>query len=155
MKRAFLVIGLLLLSNASIPASAQTGEDTLVPGSAQTGEDTLFERLGGENAILAVVDQFVANNDADAVIAQRWKTTDVESLKEYLAELICQATGGPCVYTGSSMDVVHSGLTITEEEFNRVAVNLGNALDKFNVPQQEKGELLAIIGSLKGQVVGR
>ncbi len=155
MKRTFLVASLLLLSIAIVPASAQTGEDTLLPGSAQTGENTLYERLGGKNAIKAVVDQFVANNNADEVIAYRWKTSDVASLKEYLAELICQATGGPCVYTGSSMDVVHSGLNITEEEFNRVAVNLGNALDKFSVPQKEKGELLAIIGSLKGQVVGR
>ncbi len=155
MKRTFLVIGQLLLFIAIIPGSAQSGQDTLIPDSAQTGENTLYERLGGENAIKAVVDQFVANNNADEMIAHRWKSSDVASLKEYLAELICQATGGPCFYTGVSLDVAHSGLKITEEEFNRVAVNLGNALDKFSVPQKEKGELLAIIGSLKGQVVGR
>ena len=155
MKRTVLAIGLLLLSVASTPGWAQTGEDTLLPGSAETEQNTLYERLGGENAIKAVVDQFVANNNADEMIAHRWKATDVAVLKEYLAELICQATGGPCVYTGTSMNVAHAGLNITEEEFNRVAVNLGKALDKFSVPQKEKGELLAIVGSLKDQVVGR
>ncbi len=165
MKRTFLVIGLWLMSSAIMPGaimpgaitpvSAQTGEDTLIPDSAQTGEKPLYERLGGEAAIEAVVDQFVANNDADEMIAPRWKAADVAALKEDLAELICQATGGPCVYTGVSMEVAHSGLNVTEEEFNRVAVNLSSALDKFSVPQKEKGELLAIIGSLKGQVVGQ
>ena len=188
LKRTFLVICIFLLSIA------------VIPGSAQTAEKTLYERLGGENAIKAVVDQFVANNNADKVIADRWKTeaeraakeaakeaaeaalavkeaakavaeaaalsaaaekeavaaaaVDIAHLKEYLTELICQATGGPCVYTGKHMDVVHAGLNITEEEFNRVVVNLSNALDKFNVPQKEKGELLAIVGSLKSKIVG-
>lgn len=160
MKKAFLAIGLwflfiVIVPGAITPSSAQTDEDTLIPNAAQAGENTLYKRLGGEGAIKAVVDRFVANNNADAVIAHRWQTSDVAVLKEYLAELICQATGGPCVYTGVPMDVAHSGLNVTEDEFNRVAVNLGNALDTFSVPQKEKAELLAIVGSLKDQVVGR
>ena len=155
MKRTSLVIGLLLLSIAIVPGSTQAAEDTLIPDSAQSGENTLFERLGGEPAIKAVVEQFVANNNADEMIAHRWTSSDFASFKQYLAELICQATGGPCFYTGVSMEVAHAGLNITEAEFNRVAVNLVRALDKFSVPEAEKAELLAIIGSLKGQVVGR
>ncbi len=53
------------------------------------------------------------------------------------------------------MDVAHAGLNITEDEFNHVAANLVKALDKFKVPEKEKGELMAIIGSLKDQVVGK
>ena len=96
-------------------------------------------------------DTAAAGGAEEAVAAA---AVDIAHLKEYLTELICQATGGPCVYTGKHMDVVHAGLNITEEEFNRVVVNLSNALDKFNVPQKEKGELLAIVGSLKSKIVG-
>ena len=98
-----------------------------------------------------MVDQFDAKNNADKVIADRWKSPNVATLKEYLTELICETTGGPCVYTGK---LAHSDLNITGEEFNRVAVNLSNALDTFTVPQKEKGKLMAIVGSLKDQVVG-
>lgn len=109
----------------------------------------------GEAAVAAVVDQFVANNNADEVISHRWETTNEAELKEYLAELICQATGGPCVYTGKPMDVAHAGLDVTDSELGRVAANLVNALDKFNVPAKEKDELLAIVSSLRDQVVGQ
>lgn len=126
-----------------------------VPGVAQSAEKSLYERLGGKAAITAVVSQFVDTNNADKAIAHRWKSTRVHILKAYLVDLICQATGGPCVYTGKSMEVAHSGANITESEFNRVAVNLARALDTFKVPAREKGELLAAIASMKDRVVGQ
>jgi len=124
-------------------------------GFAQAGENTLFDRLGGKPAITAVISQFVDYNNADKVISARWDPDNVETLKLYLTELVCNATGGDCIYTGQPMDVAHAGLNITEDEFSRVAANLIKALDKFNVPEKEKGELMAIVGSLKDQVVGR
>lgn len=143
MKKTFLTISQLLLFL------------TILPILAQSADMTLYERLGGGDAIKAVVNQFVDNNNADEMIAHRWKSSDVPALKEHLVDLICQETGGPCVYFGAAMDVSHAGLKITEEEFNRVAGNLIKALDKFEVPEKEKGELLAIVGSLKGKVVGK
>lgn len=122
---------------------------------AQAAEKTLFERLGGKPAITAVVSQFVDYNNADEVIKARWNPDNVDNLKLYLTELVCNATGGGCIYTGQHMDVAHAGRNITEVEFNRVAANLSKALDKFKVPAKEKGELLAIIGSLKDQVINK
>jgi len=122
---------------------------------AQAGENTLFDRLGGKPAITAVVSQFVDYNSSDSVIGKRWSPDNTENLKLYLTELVCNATGGDCIYTGQPMDVAHAGLKITEDEFNRVAANLVKALDKFKVPEKEKGELLTIIASLKDQVVGQ
>ena len=121
----------------------------------QAAEKTLFERLGGQPAITAVVSQFVDYNNADAVIKSRWDPENVDELKLYLTELVCNATGGGCIYTGQHLDVAHAGLSVTEDEFNRVAANLIKALDKFNVPAKEKGELMTIIGSLKDQVINR
>ncbi len=128
---------------------------SIVPIPAHSADATLYERLGGGDAIKAVVSQFVDNNNADEMIAHRWKSSNVPELKEKLASLVCQETDGPCVYSGPAMDVTHAGLKITEEEFDRVAGNLANALDKFEVPEKEKGELLALVGSLKDKVVGQ
>jgi hemoglobin len=121
----------------------------------QAGENSLFDRLGGKAAITAVVSQFVDYNSSDKIIGKRWNPDNTENLKLYLTELVCNATGGDCIYTGQPMDVAHAGLKITDDEFNRVAANLVKALDKFKVPEKEKGELLTIIGSLKDQVVGQ
>ncbi len=122
---------------------------------AQAEEKSLYERLGGKQAITAVVSQFVDFNNADKVIASRWDPENVDNLKLYLTELVCKASGGPCIYTGQHIDVAHAGLNVTNEEFDRVAANLARALDKFNVPVKEKGELLTIVGSLRGEVVGK
>ena len=126
-----------------------------LPTLAQSAEKTLFERLGGKPAITAVISQFVDYNNSDELIGKRWDPDNVDTLKLYLTELVCQVTGGDCIYTGQHMDVAHAGLNITEEEFGRVATNLVKALDKFKVPEKEKGELMTIIGSLKGKVVGQ
>jgi hemoglobin len=123
-------------------------------GSAISAE-TLYDRLGGMDAIEAVVDQFFINNFADDRIATRWGTADLPRLKGYVSTLVCDVTGGPCVYSGSSMEVAHDGMNITAEEFTWTAESLAAALDSLNVPEQEKGELLAIVGSLKDQIVGK
>jgi hemoglobin len=131
----------------------------LLTGGASTaiaaGDDPLFDRLGGMPAITAVVDQFFVNNFADERIATRWGTSDLPKLKENISNLICDVTGGPCVYSGSSMEVAHNGMNITADEFGWTASNLSAALDSLNVPEPEKGELLAIVGSLQDQMVGK
>lgn len=124
------------------------------PGGAKA-DDSLFQRLGGEPAIRAVVEQFVANISADDRINQRWAEADVPSLKDELTSLICEASGGPCNYTGSSMSRAHEGMNITVDEFAWTAENLAAALDTLAVPGQEKGEVLAVIGSLEAEIVGQ
>ena len=68
-------------------------------------------------------------------------------------ELVCEATGGPCKYSGRDMKNTHAGMRISETEFNIVAGHLAATLKKFKVPKQESKELLAIIGSLKKDIV--
>ncbi len=125
-------------------------------GSATAADDDpLFDRLGGMAAIEAVVDQFFVNNYADERVAERWKSSDLAALKESIVLLICDSTDGPCIYSGSAMPVAHIEMNITSDEFDWTAGNLVAALDSLNVPEPEKGELLAIVGSLKDQIVGK
>ena len=67
--------------------------------------------------------------------------------------LVCNVTGGPCKIISRDAKTVHAGLGITEADFGVVAQHLVDTLDKFKVPDKEKQELLAIIDSLKTDIV--
>lgn len=131
----------------------------LLVGGASTvvsaDDTTLYDRLGGMPAIIAVVDQFFVNNFADDRIAHRWETTDLPRLKEYIADMICDAAGGPCYYAGTAMSVAHAGMKITKEEFGWTAANLAAALDSLKVQDPERGEVLDLVGSLQDQIIGK
>lgn len=116
---------------------------------------SLYERLGGQAAIVAVVDDFIGNVAADARINRRFAKTDIGELKARLVELICAGTGGGCVYTGADMKKAHAGMRITDAEFTALVEDLVKTLDKFQVPAREKNELLAILGPMKADIVTR
>ncbi len=116
-------------------------------------DKSLYERLGGQQALTAVVDDFVGRAAADARINKKFAKTDVPRFKLHLMEQICAATGGPCKYTGRDMKTAHKNMKVTEGEFNALVEDLVATLDKFSVPEKEKNELLGILGPLKSQIV--
>jgi hemoglobin len=118
-------------------------------------QPSLYERLGGQPAITAVVDDFVGNVAADTRINRRFANANVPRLKQNLVAQICAGTGGPCTYTGRDMKTAHAGMQITDGEFGALVEDLVKTLDKFKVPEKEKGELLAVLGPMKSDIVGR
>jgi hemoglobin len=118
-------------------------------------QKSLYERLGGQGAITAVVDDFVGNVAADTRINGFFARTDVPRLKRMLVEQICQGTGGPCTYTGRDMAAAHKGMNLTDDHFKALVEDLVKTLDKFKVPEKEKGELLGVLGPMKPQIVGK
>ena len=121
-------------------------------------EPTLYQRLGGREAIKLVVDDFVANMAADPRVNGRFKGLDaarVAKLQTNLADQICDATGGPCAYLGRDMKTVHTGMGITEAEWNATVEDLVKSLDKFKVKPKEQQELLSALGVLKKDIVGQ
>ena len=121
--------------------------------SAAAQERSLYERLGGKEALTAVVDDFVGRAAGDARINMKFAKTDIPRLKTHLVEQLCQATGGPCSYGGRDMKSAHKNMKVTEGEFDALVEDLVASLNHFNVPEQEKSELLGILGPLKGQIV--
>lgn len=120
-----------------------------------TMQKSLYDRLGGKDAITAVVDDFVGNVAADTRINGYFAHADIPRLKRNLVDQICSATGGPCTYTGKDMKTAHKGMGIKDADFNALVEDLVKSLDKFKVPDKEKGELLGILGPLKPQIVGQ
>ncbi len=150
MKKA-LVLSMALVVVGCAHKSAEPAGGKAAAGAA--AQKSLYERLGGRPAITAVVDQFVANDAADKRINMRFMNTDIPKLKELLVEFVVAATGGPGKYEGRDMHTAHGGMQLVDEEFNALVEDLAKALDKFNVPAQEKNELLGALGPLKPQIV--
>ena len=114
---------------------------------------TLYERLGGHEAIDAVVEDFVARCAADDRINGKFARTDIPRLKQMLKDQVCNATGGPCTYAGRSMRETHDGMGVTAGEFDALVEDLVATLDKFEVPKAEQDELLGILGPLRSDIV--
>jgi hemoglobin len=118
-------------------------------------QKSLYERLGGKDAITAVVDDFVGNVAADKRINGYFAKANIPNLKRNLVDQICAATGGPCTYTGKDMRSAHKGMGISDADFNALVEDLQKTLNKFKVPDKEQGELLGALGPLKPQIVGQ
>ena len=119
-------------------------------------EKSLYERLGGYEAISAVVDDFAPKLFNDPRIAQFFRGMGDDTKQGFMQKnknLVCNVTGGPCKIISRPAKTIHGGLGITEREFNIVVQHLVDTLDKFKVPATEKSELLEIIGSLKPDIV--
>jgi len=110
-------------------------------------------------AIATVVDDFIDRvlvNDvlnANPAIKEARDRVPKAGLKYRITEMVCQATGGPCTYTGRSMKDSHRHLNITEEEWDALVADFKASLKKFNVPQKEQEELLIIVSSTKADIV--
>src|SRR5690348_9087916 len=136
------VLSLLLTVGGSMAAHAQ--------------EKSLYERIGGYNALAAVVDDFVGRLVADKQFERFFVGHSNDSrkrIRQHILDQFCAATGGPCVYTGRDMKTSHAGLGITNADWDAAAKHLVESLDKFKVPEKEKGELLAFVTTLKKDIV--
>ncbi len=116
-------------------------------------EKSLYDRLGKKEAITAVVDEFVARVAADTRINAFFAHTDIAKLKMNLVNQICEASGGPCKYTGRTMKEAHKGMGVATADFNALVEDLVGALDKFKVGEKEKNELLGVLGPMKSDIV--
>ena len=121
-------------------------------------QQTLYQRLGGHDALVAVTDDFLGRLATDPQLKRFFIGHNKEGLSRiriHIIDFLCVATGGPCVYTGQDMKTAHTGLGITEDDWNVSVKHLVATLDKFKVPEKEKSEVLGAISGLKGDIVGR
>jgi len=145
---------LFLLALAAVaPAYAQPPQ-----ASSAMRQPSLYKRLGGYDALAAVTDDFIGRLATDPKLSRFFVTHNEQGLRrirQHVVDFLCVATGGPCVYTGQDMRTAHTGLKITEDDWNASVTDLIATLDKFKVPEKEKSEVLGAISGLKGDIVGR
>jgi hemoglobin len=161
-KRVALAFCLLVVIGGA--SMAQGGKnvpvDASITNSTTVGQEkkSLYARLGGYDAIAAVVDDFVGRLVADKRLTKFFTGHSEDSLKRirmHVIDQLCEAAGGPCNYTGRDMKKTHHGLGITSDDWDASAKHLLESLDKFKVPQTEKDELMAFVGTLKKDIVDK
>src|SRR5213596_1636381 len=122
---------------------------------ANESQATLYGRLGGVYSIATVVDDFIdrvmvdPRLNANPRVDEAHHRVSAAGFKYFVTELACSAAGGPQKYTGRSMGVSHRHLMITEGEWQAFMDDLQQSLDRFEVPQPERQELIAIVESTK------
>jgi hemoglobin len=149
---SYLIVSGLVLSVTGCNTMESTSGSAMSKPTTMT-DKSLYERLGGKPAITAVVDDFVGRVAADTRINGKFANTDIPRLKMLLVEQICQASGGPCTYTGRSMKATHDGMGVSSSDFDALVGDLVVTLNKFKVPEREKNELLGALGPMKGDIV--
>ena len=124
-------------------------------GAAGAKGDALYRALGGTNGIAKVVDAALVEIHGDLRINVFFEKTDMADLRRLLIEQLCAATGGPCEYTGRSMEEAHSGLNLTDADFDAFVEDLVRAMDSQEVPKDLQKQLLGLLGPMRPQVVGQ
>jgi len=119
---------------------------------------TLYERLGGYDAISAVVDEFLRRVWDDPTVGRFFvgMGTDTRNqLAQKNKNLLCYNTGGPCKKINRPLNVTHEGLGISNQEFDIVMNHLDYTLNDFKVPDRERKEVMAKVRKLRSYVVER
>jgi len=149
-----LVLPILMLAGCASQPAHQSGNSASSQAPAGA-KDALYRELGGKAGITKVVDLFLAKVDNDLRINLFFEQTDHKDLRNLVIEQFCQATGGPCVYSGRSMEEAHSGMNLTDADFAAFVEDLIAAMDELKVPKPSQEKLLALLGPMKPQVVGQ
>jgi hemoglobin len=129
--------------------------------SSSEGDETgsLYERLGGVYSIAVVVDDFIdrimvdPRLNANPRVDEAHHRVSAQGFKYYVTEMVCWAAGGPQSYSGRPMAELHRELLISGEEWDAFMDDLDQTLEKFSVPERERGELITIIESTKDDIV--
>jgi hemoglobin len=116
-------------------------------------ERSLYDRLGGIDAITAVVRAVADRQLNDDRIDRKFARTNKDRLIKEFVDQICQATGGPCTYTGRSMTEAHHNMGVTNGEFEAFVEDVVAVLDDFKVGKPEQDELLNLLAPLRGEIV--
>jgi hemoglobin len=118
---------------------------------------TLYQRIGGYDTVAKLVDAFLPN----LIVALPKLGTMATGLadaskvrnRQMIVDQICMLAGGPCIFVGRPNDVTHQGLGITQEDWDKSQGALAKTLDEIGVKDPDKSEMLAVIDTLKGDII--
>jgi hemoglobin len=131
-------------------AQAQTAQPA-----QQAPSDAVYQGLGGRPGIQKIVDTFLPIVLADERIKGSFKDADVERLAALLTDQFCAVGGGPCQYSGKSMEEAHEGMKITYAQFNALAEDLQLAMEQHRIPARVQNQLIARLAPMQRQMVGK
>lgn len=115
--------------------------------------NSLYERLGGAANVAALVDDAVEHAAHDSRTRRSFADVNLKRVKNSIAVLICDLSGGGCKYSEDSMHDVHAGLGITQAEFYGLVQIYRDAMVRHGIHLRERNELLALLAPMKRDIV--
>jgi len=119
-------------------------------------DKTLYDRLGGYDAISAVVNDLLPRLMSDSLLGRFWMNRGEDGInreKQLLIDYLCSNAGGPLLYTGRDNKTSHKGMGISESDWEKFTGHLNSTLDHFQVPQQERNDVMGFIESTRKDIV--
>lgn len=116
-------------------------------------DDSLYRDLGEKPGINRIVEGMLLNVAGDQRIAPFFAKVDIVGLRDKLVDKFCVIAGGPCVYTGDSLEESHKGQNLSPSHFNALVENLQTSMDSQGVSTPVQNRLLARLAALRGQVI--
>lgn len=119
-------------------------------------QQSLYGRLGGYDAIAAVVNDLLPRLRADPLLGRFWRHRPEDSLKrskQLLSDFLCASAGGPLYYTGRDMKICHKGMGISESDWTAFMGHLHSTLEALDVPQAGRDGLAAFVQGTKADMV--
>lgn len=116
-------------------------------------EGSLYERLGKSAGISKIVKDLVALHQANPLISTRFAKVDIDKLQKHVHDFFCAGSGGGETYSGRDMRTAHHGMNVSEQEFIAAVDDVLEAMSRNKVGQKERDEVLAILYSMKGEVI--
>ena len=152
-----LAIGLFALTSGGCKCCKGCKDDAgteAAPAGDAAAKATLFERVGGQPAVDATVDAFYVKVLADERVNDFFSDVSMKRQHTKQKSFIAAALGGPKPYEGKNMRQAHANLDLTEDDFNVIAGHLQSTLQDLKVEEGLIGEIMAVVGSVKGDVLG-
>lgn len=119
-----------------------------------TRDASLYDRLGRFEGITRIVHDVMDAHLANPVIAPRFQASkDLDHAKKMAVEFFCAGCGGPEAYTGRDLVVAHKGMNVSEQEYMAAMDDILQALEKNDIDPGTRGDVTAVLYSLKGQVI--
>jgi hemoglobin len=123
-----------------------------------TDSKSLYARLGGYDAIAAVVEALLPRLTSDPLLGRFWQNRGEDGMlreKQLLIDFLCSSAGGPLLYTGRNMKTSHKGMLINEKDWSNFIGHVNATFDAFKLPERERADVLGFVSSLKADVVER
>ncbi len=145
-----------LRTTATLLAAALGAALVLLPaGGHARQDDSLFDDLGGRDGLTRIVAASERIWLADERIRATFDESNMDRLGRLLIDQLCQLSGGGCVYSGQDMSKAHRGLHLRTAQFNALAEDMQDAMDRLRVAPATQNRLMALLAPMHRDIVTR
>ncbi|MDQ9091875.1 group 1 truncated hemoglobin [Pseudoalteromonas haloplanktis] len=114
---------------------------------------TLYQQLDGQAGLERLVDSFINQIGNDEQVFHYFEYANISHFRAGFLNHLCVLTDGPCEYTRDSMVDIHTGMNITEADFNHVVDLLINAMNEQNIDHTVQNKILARMAPLRKEII--